>query len=165
MNYCFECGTKLINKKCNDEGEIPYCNICEKFHFPTFSSAISVIILNPDKNKVLLIQQYGRVDNILVAGYINKGEDSEQTLVREVKEEIGLEVKDYQYMKSRYFERTNTLMCNFICTVDSEDLSKINNEIDKTQWFTFKDAVKYIKSESLAEEFLIYALKKLNYID
>ncbi|WP_278690824.1 NUDIX domain-containing protein, partial [Clostridium baratii] len=44
------------------------------------------------------MQQYGRVDNILVAGYINKGEDAEQTLVREVKEETGLNIKDYQYM-------------------------------------------------------------------
>ncbi|BFK80871.1 hypothetical protein I3900191A7_10160 [Clostridium baratii] len=55
-------------------------------------------------------------------------------------------------------------MCNFICTVDSEDLSQINYEIDKAQWFSFKDALKHIKSESLAEEFLIYAFKKMNYI-
>ncbi len=55
------------------------------FRFPTFSSAISAIVLNPDKNKVLLIQQYERKDNILVAGYINKGENAEQTLVREIK--------------------------------------------------------------------------------
>lgn len=164
MSYCFQCGNKLINKQCNNEGEIPYCNECEIFRFPTFSSAISAIILNPDKDKVLLIQQYGRVDNILVAGYINKGEDAEQTLVREVKEETGLNIKDYQYMKSRYYEKTNTLMCNFICTVDSEDLSQINYEIDKAQWFSFKDALKYIENESLAEEFLIYAFKKMNYI-
>lgn len=164
MNYCFQCGTKLINKECNDEGEIPYCEKCEMFRFPTFSSAISAIILNPDKNKVLLIQQYGRVDNILVAGYINKGEYAEQALVREVKEEMGLSIEDYQYMKSRYYEKTNTLMCNFICTVDSEELNKTNNEIDKAQWFTFEDALKHIKSESLAEEFLIYAFKKMNYI-
>lgn len=40
-----------------------------------------------------------------MAGYINKGEDAEQTLVREVKEETGLNIKDYQYMKSRYYEK------------------------------------------------------------
>lgn len=164
MSYCFQCGTKLINKECDNDGETPYCKKCEMFRFPTFSSAISAIILNPDKNKVLLIQQYGQVDNILVAGYINKGEDAEQTLVREIKEEIGLKIEDYQYMKSRYFEKTNTLMCNFICTVDSEELNNTNSEIDKAQWFTFEDALKHIKSKSLAEEFLIYAFKKMNYI-
>ena len=164
MNYCFQCGTKLINKQCNNEGEVPYCNKCEMFRFPTFSSAISAIVLNPDKNKVLLIQQYGRKDNILVAGYINKGEDAEQTLVREIKEETGLNVKDYQYMKSSYYEKTNTLMCNFICVVDSEDLSQVNEEVDKAEWFSFEEALKNIKSKSLAEEFLIYAFKKMNYI-
>lgn len=164
MSYCFQCGNKLINKECDNDGEIPYCEKCEMFRFPTFSSAISAIILSPNKNKVLLIQQYGQADNILVAGYINKGEDAEQTLVREVKEEIGLNIEDYQYMKSRYFERTNTLMCNFICTVDSEELNNTNSEIDKAQWFTFEDALKHIKSKSLAEEFLIYAFKKMNYV-
>lgn len=164
MNYCFQCGTKLINKQCNNEGEVSYCNKCEMFRFPTFSSAISAIVLNPDKNKVLLIQQYGRKDNILVAGYISKGENAEQTLVREIKEETGLNVKDYQYMKSSYYEKTNTLMCNFICVVDSEDLSQINEEVDKAEWFSFEEALKNIKSKSLAEEFLIYAFKKINYI-
>lgn len=164
MKYCFQCGTKLVNKQCNNEGEIPYCDECGTFRFPIFSTAISAIVLNPEKNKVLLIQQYGRKDNILVAGYINKGEDAEHTLVREIKEEISLNVKEYQYMKSRYFERTNTLMCNFICVVDGEDLSNINEEIDKAEWFTFEEALKNIKSESLAEEFLIYAFKKMNYI-
>lgn len=54
MSYCFQCGNKLINKQCNNEGEIPYCNKCEMFRFPTFSSAISAIILNPDKIKYYL---------------------------------------------------------------------------------------------------------------
>ncbi|WCM71515.1 NUDIX domain-containing protein [Clostridium perfringens] len=81
-----------------------------------------------------------------------------------MKEETGLNVKDYQYMKSSYYEKTNTLMCNFICMVDSEDLSQINEEVDKAEWFSFEDALKNIKSKSLAEEFLIYAFKKMNYI-
>lgn len=67
-------------------------------------------------------------------------------------------------MKSSYYEKTNTLMCNFICMVDSEDLSQINEEVDKAEWFSFEDALKNIKSKSLAEEFLIYAFKKMNYI-
>ena len=73
MKYCVECGTKLIYKELENEGMIPYCEKCHEYRFPIFSSAVSMIILNPDKNKILLIKQYGKPSYILVAGYINKG--------------------------------------------------------------------------------------------
>ncbi|WP_246772657.1 NUDIX domain-containing protein, partial [Paenibacillus polymyxa] len=66
--------------------------------------------MNSQRDKVLLIQQYNIQGFILLAGYVNKGESAEQTLVREVKEEVGLQVDEYQYMRSEYFERSNTLM-------------------------------------------------------
>lgn len=71
MEYCGVCGEKLILKECGVDGEVTYCSNCSEFRFPMFSSAISAIILNPSKDKILLIQQYGKKDNILVAGYIN----------------------------------------------------------------------------------------------
>ena len=58
MNYCFQCGTKLINKQC--KGQVPYCRVSKCFVSQHLVSAISAIVLNPDKNKVLLIQQYGK---------------------------------------------------------------------------------------------------------
>ena len=50
-----------------------------------------------DHSKILLIQQYGKARNILVAGYVNKGESAEEAVVREVKEETGLTVVDYRF--------------------------------------------------------------------
>ena len=46
----------------------------------------------PKKDKILLIQQYGHKDNILIAGYVTKGENAKQALFREIKEETGLPV-------------------------------------------------------------------------
>ena len=51
------------------------------------------------------MQQYGRGVNILVAGYVNKGETLEQALVREIKEETGLCVHTFQFNASKLFEK------------------------------------------------------------
>ena len=60
------------------------------------------------KDKILLIKQYGRDHNVLVAGYVNQKESLEETLIRELEEEIGLKVKAYRYNRSEYFPNTNT---------------------------------------------------------
>ena len=75
MKYCSECGTKLIEKECEIDGLVPYCPTCKQFRFLMFNSAISTIIFNPTKDKILLIKQYGKDFNVLVAGYIIKGEN------------------------------------------------------------------------------------------
>lgn len=156
MNYCYECGTKLIQRELENEGIIPYCTKCGQYRFPIFSTAVSMVVQNPSKDKILLIQQYGKKNNVLVAGYINKGEDAQSAVVREVKEETGLDVTECTFNKSEYFSPTNTLMLNFSCIVSDEDLSGLNTEeVDKAQWFSVKDAVKNIKPDSVAQRFLI----------
>lgn len=154
MNYCYECGTKLIEKELENEGIIPYCTKCNQYRFPIFSTAVSIIVQNPSRDKVLLIKQYGKPHFVLVAGYINKGESAENALIRELKEEIGLNATDLKFNKSEYFEPTNTLMLNFTCVADSESLDGLNtNEVDFAQWFSLDDAKQNIKPNSLAQKF------------
>lgn len=159
MKHCYECGTALTEKICDHEGLVPFCGSCNTFRFPIFSTAVSCIVFNKTEDKILLIQQYGRPDYILVAGYITQGENAEQTMIREVKEETSLTVIHHRYMKSEYYEKSNTLILNYCCVVDSEDLSNINHEIDKADWFSIHEAKNVIKKDSLAERFLLNALK------
>lgn len=155
MNYCFECGTKLVPKECEGEGIIPFCSCCNIFRFPIYNTAISTEIVCPQKDKILLIQQYGKKEYILLAGYINKGECAEDAVVREVKEEVGLDIIKCQFVKSEYYAGSNTLMLNFVSFASSADLSHITKEVDLANWFSFEDARKNIKTNSLAEKFLL----------
>ncbi|MFK4303141.1 NAD+ diphosphatase [Paenibacillus sp. RC254] len=161
MKYCYECGTKLIVKECEGEGPIPYCNTCQVFRFPIFSTAISTAVINRQRNKVLLIQQYNIKDFILLAGYVNKGESAEQTLVREVMEEVGLQVDEYTYMRSEYFERTHTLMLNFVSIVNDDKLDALSAEVDQARWFTLEEAKQVILKNSLAESFLLTIIQQI----
>ena len=108
MEYCNKCGNKLTEKECINcgisEGMVAYCENCDEFKFPMYNVAVSAVICNPDFSKILLIQQYGRPKNILVAGYVNKGENLEHALIREIKEEVGLDVIDFKFNASSYYK-------------------------------------------------------------
>lgn len=161
LKFCLECGSRLVLKECNGEGEVPYCEPCAAFRFPVFSTAMSTAVLNRELDRILLIQQYGRQNYILLAGYVNKGENAEAALIREVKEEAGLTVIAYEYMRSEYFAPSNTLMLNFISVADTEDLSGMSDELDHAAWFTLDEAGEAILGGSLAESFLLTIIAKL----
>ena len=154
MNYCMQCGTRLHLRHHETEGEVPYCDTCGEFRYPVFNTAVSMLVMNEAKDRIILIQQYGKRSYVLVAGYVNKGEDAEQAAVREVFEELGLDVTSVSFNHSRYYPRTNTLMLNFTVTVKDE-APKTNYEVQNCRWFTPDEARENIRHGSLAEAFLL----------
>ena len=167
MKYFIECGAKLTEKECINfgisDGIIPYCPVCNEFRFPMYNVAVSAVIFNPDYSKILLIQQYGRPRNILVAGYVNKGENLSSGLIREIKEEVNLDVTDYKFNDSAYYDGSNTLICNFIVQVKDENFS-LSAEVDEAEWFDIDTAKEVVYKGGLAEGFLNKAVSKLNLV-
>ena len=153
MKHCVQCGTALKMKFLEGEGMVPYCENCRDYRFPIFNTAVSMIVTPPDRSRILLIKQYGRDRYILVAGYVNKGEDAEDAAAREVREEAGLTVRSLHFNHSRYFGRTNTLMLNFTAVVESTDV-RPNREIDSFRWFSPQEARENVSRPSLAGDFL-----------
>ena len=154
MIHCMQCGTKLEEKHLASEGKnIPWCPQCREYRFPVFNAGVSMIITNPQRDKILLIRQYGGDQYILCAGYINKGEDAEDAAVREVKEELGLEVHSITFNHSHYYAPSNTLMLNFTAVVDDQNAIP-NEEIDSWRWMSIPEARNLIRKNSLAEAFL-----------
>ncbi len=158
FNNCFECGTKLEIKFLEHEGMIPYCPKCKEFRFPIFSSAVSLVILNKDQTKTLFVKQYGTSFYRLVAGYINKGENAEEALVREMHEEIGVSPLEYHFQKTEYFAKSNTLMINYYVVLENEEITP-NYEIDSYSWFPIEEGKEAIKDASLASKFYQYYLE------
>lgn len=154
QKYCMDCGQALIEKECANEGKVPYCPACEQFRFPMYNVAVSMIVVNEETDKILLIQQYGRTRNILVAGYVNRGEKLEEAVVREIKEETGMDVNRIQFNRTSFYEPSNTLMCNFTAFVKNDSQLNPNEEVDRYAWFTAEEAKENIAPNSLASRFL-----------
>ena len=153
MRYCMECGTELVMKPHHEGGEVPWCGRCGAFRHPVYSTAVIMLVMDKARERVVLIQQYGRGKNILVAGYIDRGESAEAACAREVREELGLTAAEITYNRSEYLPRTNTLMLNFTVTVEEGEV-RPNEEIDAWSWFSRAEAREAILPGSLAARFL-----------
>lgn len=160
MRYCMECGGRLVMKPHREGGEVPWCGTCGAYRHPVFSTAVIMIVTDRSRERVILIQQYGRAKNILVAGYVDQGESAEETVRRELREELGLEAAEIQYNRSEYLARTNTLMLNFSVAVENDDVHP-NGEIDAWDWYSRDEARAAILPGSLAARFLNEYLDRL----
>lgn len=150
MNYCVECGTPLRLRPHPTEPPTPYCERCGEYRFPVFSTAVSVILLSEDRERMLLIRQYGEPDPVLVAGYIDKGETAEQAVIREVAEELGMTAKQPRFLGSHFYAPSETLMLNFLATVPEKEAHP-NAEVDAWAWVPAKGAQELVAPGGLAE--------------
>ena len=142
-------------KEDEHEGIVPYCPSCGQYRFPQYNVAVSMIVVNEETDEILLIQQYGRPSYILVAGYVSRGESLEDAVAREVKEETGMTVTRVKFNRTQFFEKSDTLMCNFTAFVKDASELDPNYEIDSLAWFTRDEARRNIRPDSLAEYFLV----------
>jgi NAD+ diphosphatase len=131
--FCGRCGSKTELKK--DE-RATVCPECGLVIYPKISPAIIVAITC--NNKILLAQgkHYKGDFYSLIAGYVDIGESIEETVVREVKEEIGLDIKNLKYYKSQPWPFSASVMLGF--TAEADDTQQIiieENEIKAAGWF------------------------------
>ncbi|MBO4884548.1 MAG: NUDIX domain-containing protein [Clostridia bacterium] len=154
QSYCPACGARLVERPLEREGLVPYCERCAAFRFPQYNVAVSMIVRDERSGRILLIQQYGRPSYILVAGYVGRGERAEDAVVREIREETGLSTVRIRFNRTKFFEPSNTLMINFTAYVANADAIRVNEEIDRYEWFGPEAARRNIKPNSLAAEFL-----------
>ncbi|NCC98513.1 MAG: NUDIX domain-containing protein [Bacteroidia bacterium] len=157
--YCHVCGSALELRPCEGEStEIPYCVKCGEYRFAAFNVAVCTALFNSDYSKLLMMRQYGREKYNFLAGYITQGEDAETALKREMLEEMGMYPEKIEYLYSAYFQKSNTLMLNFLTTVKTESLEQASkSEVDDAQWFnSFEQAYEAVIKGSLAERLLKY---------
>ncbi len=159
--FCTECGEKLTLMFASGEGLVPYCKNCKQYRFAQFATAVSMVVTNRAKDKILLARHVGQEDFILFAGYVKKGETAEKTVTREFKEETKLNAVKYKYMSSRYHEPKNVLMLNFIVVAEDGEPVLDAKELEEVRWFAFEDALEAIRKDSVAEAFLKSAVNEI----
>ena len=90
-----------------------------------------------------------------VGGHFEAEESPEECLLREVREETGMTVSHMKFNRTQFFEKSDTLMCNFTAFVKDSSELHTNYEVDKYAWFTRDEARGNIRPNSLAEKFLV----------
>ena len=158
--YCRDCGEKLTLRFLENEGLVPYCPKCEKFKYPFFPVAVSMTVVNRAETKILLAKHKGDSDYKLFAGYVKKGENVEKTIPRELREETKLAAIKWRYFASRFHDKNDILMLNFIVTADEGEVV-LGEELDEVRWCTPDEARSLIRKNSTAEHFLNGAINEM----
>jgi NAD+ diphosphatase len=71
----------------------------------------------------------------VLAGFVEPGESLEEAVAREVKEEVGIDVKDIKYFGSQPWPFPHSLMIGFTATYAGGEISLDDSEIEDADWF------------------------------
>lgn len=152
--FCGCCGSPLRH---DEKEHMMYCDHCHAMEFPKISPA--VIIGLTHKNRLLLSKYAGRTYKkyALLAGYTEIGETVEETVSREVMEEVGLPVKNIRYYKSQPWPFSSTVLMGFFCDLDGDDetITLDANELALAQWFERDEIPVTPSRDSLTNEMIM----------
>ena len=131
------------------------CPSCGNLIFPRISPAVIVAVTDGDR---LLLSKYaGRAYTryALLAGYTEIGETIEQTVHREVMEEVGLKVKNLRYYKSQPWGVDGNVLMGFYCDLDGSDAIRIDEEeLAMAGWYPRHDLPAQDDGISLTREMI-----------
>jgi len=148
--YCPDCGHLLTARPLGDEGLVPWCGICQRPWFDTFSTCIIAAVMN-DAGQMLLQRETRRPDReVLVAGYIKPGESAEDAARREIAEETGLHVTALRYVGSWPHEGQR-LMLGYCARAEGE-AAPASSEVVSSRWCTPDEAVASLREGSIAQQ-------------
>lgn len=122
---CPHCGKPMEHSPKERMMQCPSCRLME---YPKISPAVIVAVTNGDR--ILLTKYAGRgfTNYALIAGFNEIGESIEETVHREVMEEVGVKVKNLRYYKSQPWSFTDTLLFGFFCELDGDDIIRLDQE-------------------------------------
>ena len=134
--FCSICGNKnSFNKK---EGAFECsCNAAPKY--PTISPCIITLIY--DEDNILLGRSKFFPSNMYstLAGFIEAGENAEEALIREVKEEVNVEIENIKYFSSQSWPFPAQLMLGYFCQYKKGEIILNDAELEDARWFNIKE--------------------------
>ena len=158
--FCGACGHENVHDK---KERMMLCPACGNTQYPRISPAVIVAVRNGEK---LLLSKYAGRNHTryaLIAGFAEIGETLEETVKREVMEEVGLKVKNIHYYKSQPWALSGSLLSGFYCDLDGDDQITLDEtELAVAEWFERKEIPYENYDVSLTREMMLQFKKGLD---
>jgi NAD+ diphosphatase len=132
--FCGRCGQPTEPMAEERARRCPQCGLVV---YPRLAPAVIVLVERAD-GKALLARNArfpGGMYSCL-AGFVEPGETLEDTVHREIREEVGIEVRDLRYFGSQPWPFPHSLMIGFFAQFDSGEVSPDGDEIADAGWFS-----------------------------
>ena len=131
------------------------CPNCGRVEYPRICPAI-IVMITDDNDRILLAHNKKFRTGVYshISGFNEAGESLEETVVREVREEVNIDIKDIEYVKSQPWPFPNSLMIGYRAKYAGGTLNPDGEEIEDAQWFT-KDSLPEIPAQGSLSRWLI----------
>jgi NAD+ diphosphatase len=130
--HCPRCGTRTERI----EGEWgKRCPACRYEHYPHLHPAVITLVVDGDRCLLARKREWAPGRYALVAGFVDNGECLEGCVRREVKEEVGVDVKDIRYVGSQNWPFPSQLMIGFVASYAGGEVTIDPDELDDARWF------------------------------
>jgi len=144
-------------------GAVRRCPADQSEHYPRTDSAIIVLIKN-DKDQLLLGRQkvWPKYRFSTFAGFVEPGESFEHCVIREVREEAGVELTKINYLGSQPWPFPASLMIAFEAITNTPELARPDgDEIEEIRWFSREEMKSAILDKSLILPFEISVARQM----
>jgi len=134
QRFCSRCGAETA---IGEAGHVAVCTRCETHHFPRTDAAMIVLVVDEATGRVLLGRQPSWPKGMYstLAGFVEAGESLEAAVVREVREESGIEVSDVRYAGSQPWPFPQSLMVGVYARARTTAIA-LDDELEDARWFS-----------------------------
>ena len=155
--FCGRCG---IRTKLHPTERAKECPQCGLLHFPPLAPAIIVLV---ERGHEMLLARAHRFPTAMystLAGFVEPGETLEEAVLREVKEESGITVKDIRYFGSQSWPFPHSLMIGFTALYESGEIILGDEENIDVGWFSADNLPPLPGKISIARRLIDWFLEK-----
>ena len=135
--FCGRCATPTVAQPHERSMKCPSCGLLA---YPRLAPAMITLVTRGDEALLARGVQFRVPMYSCLAGFVEPGESLEEAVVREVREEVGVEVGSVRYVSSQPWPFPHSLMIGFHAEWESGDIVCDPTEILDAQWFT-RDAL------------------------
>lgn len=149
--YCGRCGNETVPRTTERARE---CLACKRTSYPPVAPAIMILITHG--RKLLLARKFGWANSRFsaLAGFVEPGETLESTVIRETREEVGVELKNIRYFGSQPWPFPNNLMIAFTAEYAGGDVTPDGVEIEEARFFDVDELPKLPPSISISRRMI-----------
>ena len=132
-------------------GAVRRCPADQSEHYPRTDGAI-IVLVKDDRDQILLGRQkvWPKHRFSTFAGFVEPGESFEHCLIREIREEAGVELTKINYLGSQPWPFPASLMIAFEAITNTPELAPADgDEIEEIRWFSREEMKSAILDKSL----------------
>jgi NAD+ diphosphatase len=149
--FCSKCGGRLVQKQNERTKSCPQCDLT---FYPRLSPAIIVAVTRGDTILLAHAKRFSSGIYSVIAGFVEPGENLEECVQREIKEEVDIEIANIKYFDSQAWPFTNSLMIAFTAEYARGSIQVDGDEISDAGWFKANDLPEIPGNISIARKLI-----------